>query len=55
MAAPQVAGAAALVKANNPNYNADQVESALKTAADVPDGYEKTYYESGFLNIVDAL
>jgi len=55
MAAPQVAGAAALVKANDPNYNADQVESALKTAADVPDGYEKTYYGSGFLNIIDAL
>lgn len=55
MAAPQVAGAAALVKANNPGYGANQVESALKRAADVPDGYEKTYYGSGFLNIVDAL
>ncbi|MFW5903336.1 MAG: S8 family serine peptidase [Halolamina sp.] len=55
MAAPQVAGAAALVKSANPNYNANQVESALKRAADVPDGYDKTYYGSGYLNIVDAL
>jgi subtilisin family serine protease len=55
MAAPQVAGAAALVKSENPNYTADQVESALKRAAEVPDGYDKTYYGAGFLNIVDAL
>lgn len=55
MAAPQVAGAAALVKSANPNYNANQVQSALERAADVPDEYEKTYYGSGFLNIVDAL
>jgi subtilisin family serine protease len=55
MAAPQVAGAAALVKSANPNYNANQVESALERAADVPEDYDKTYYGSGFLNIVDAL
>ncbi|WP_336135770.1 S8 family serine peptidase [Natronomonas amylolytica] len=55
MAAPQVAGAAALVKSVNPDYTANQVESALKRAADVPDGYDKAYYGSGFLNIVDAL
>jgi len=55
MAAPNVAGAAALVKSANPNYNANQVESALKRAADVPDDYDKTYYGSGYLNIVDAL
>ncbi|UWG51835.1 Subtilisin-like serine protease [Halalkaliarchaeum sp. AArc-CO] len=55
MAAPQVAGAAALVKSANPSYNANQVQSALERAADVPDGYDKTYYGSGFLNIVDAL
>ncbi|MDR5673207.1 S8 family serine peptidase [Halalkaliarchaeum sp. AArc-GB] len=55
MAAPQVAGAAALVKSANPSYDANQVESALERAADVPDGYDKTYYGSGFLNIVDAL
>ncbi|WP_256296875.1 S8 family serine peptidase [Haloarchaeobius salinus] len=55
MAAPNVAGAAALVKSANPNYNANQVEAALKQAADVPDGYGKEYYGSGYLNIVDAL
>ncbi|MEF8881884.1 MAG: S8 family serine peptidase, partial [Halapricum sp.] len=55
MAAPNVAGAAALVKSANPNYNANQLESALKRAADVPEGYDKTYYGSGYLNILDAL
>jgi len=55
MAAPNVAGAAALVKSANPRYNANQVESALKRAADVPSGYEKAYYGSGYLNVVDAL
>ena len=55
MAAPNVAGAAALVKSANPNYNANQVEAALKRAAEVPDEYDKAYYGSGYLNIVDAL
>jgi subtilisin family serine protease len=55
MAAPNVAGAAALVKSANPDYNANQVESALKQAADVPDDYGKEYYGAGYLNIVDAL
>jgi len=55
MAAPNVAGAAALVKSANPNYNANQVESALKRAADVPDDYDKAFYGSGYLNILDAL
>lgn len=55
MAAPQVAGAAALVKSVNPDYNANQVESALERAAAVPDGFGKEFYGSGFLNIVDAL
>ncbi|QLD84284.1 S8 family serine peptidase [Natronomonas halophila] len=55
MAAPNVAGAAALVKSANPNYNANQVESALKGAAEVPDGYDKAFYGSGYLNILDAL
>ncbi|QSG16361.1 S8 family serine peptidase [Halapricum desulfuricans] len=55
MAAPNVAGAAALVKSANPNYNASQVESALKRAADVPEDYDKTFYGSGYLNILDAL
>lgn len=55
MAAPNVSGAAALVKAKNPDYNPEQIESALKRAADVPEGYDKTYYGSGYLNILDAL
>jgi len=32
-----------------------QVESTLKRAADAPSGYEKAYYGSGYLNVVDAL
>jgi subtilisin family serine protease len=55
MAAPNVSGAAALVKANNPEYNPAQIKSALKRAADVPEGYDKTYYGAGYLNVVDAL
>jgi subtilisin family serine protease len=55
MAAPNVAGAAALVKSANPKYNANQVEAALKRAADVPMDYDKTFYGSGYLNILDAL
>ncbi|QZX98606.1 S8 family serine peptidase [Halobaculum rubrum] len=55
MAAPNVAGAAALVKSANPDYNANQIESALERAAEVPDDYDKTYYGSGFLSVVDAL
>lgn len=55
MAAPQVAGAAALVKSNNPDYNANEVRSALEGAAEVPDGYDKAYYGSGYLNVLDAL
>ncbi|WP_227378445.1 S8 family serine peptidase [Haladaptatus halobius] len=55
MAAPNVSGAAALVKANNPNYSPAQLESALKQAATVPDGYNKAYYGSGYLNILDAI
>jgi len=55
MAAPQVSGAAALVKSANPGANANDVESALKEAATVPDGFDKRYYGSGFLDVVDAL
>lgn len=55
MAAPQVAGAVALVRSQHPNWESDQVESRLKRAADVPDGYDKTFYGAGFLNLVDAL
>ncbi|NHN40419.1 S8 family serine peptidase [Halorubellus sp. JP-L1] len=54
MAAPQVAGAAALVKSKAPDLNANQVESRLKqTASDAPGG--KEYHGSGFVNPVGAL
>jgi subtilisin family serine protease len=55
MAAPNVAGAAALVKSANPNYGAAEIETALKRAASVPSDYDKRYYGSGYLNVVDAL
>lgn len=55
MAAPQVTAAAALVKSVNPEYTANQVVSALKRAADVPDGYEKSYYGSGYLDPLSAV
>ncbi|MFB6220458.1 MAG: S8 family serine peptidase [Halolamina sp.] len=55
MAAPNVAGAAALVKSANPDYNANQVRTALEDAAEVPDGYGKEFYGAGYLNVVDAL
>ena len=55
MAAPNVAGAAALVKSANPDYNANQLRSALEGAAEVPDGEDKAYYGAGYLNVVDAL
>ena len=54
MAAPQVAGAAALVKSEAPDMNANQVESLLKrTATDGTGG--KEYHGSGFVNPVGAL
>ncbi|MDG5775010.1 S8 family serine peptidase [Haloarculaceae archaeon H-GB2-1] len=55
MAAPQVAGAAALVKSANPSYHPNKLDSALRRAASVPHDYDKTYYGSGFLNVLDAL
>jgi subtilisin family serine protease len=55
MAAPQVAGAAALVSSVDSGANANKVESRLERAADVPDGFGKEFYGSGYLNLVDAL
>jgi len=55
MAAPQVAGAVALIKAANEDLGANQVESILERTASVPDGFEKTYYGSGFLDLVGAV
>ena len=55
MAAPNVAGAAALVKSADEDLNANQVESILKRTAEVPDDYEKTYYGAGYLDVVAAV
>jgi subtilisin family serine protease len=56
MAAPQVAGAVALVKSANPRYNANQVTSALKRGAYHPEEYERKYYGSGgYLDTYAAL
>ena len=56
MAAPQVAGAAALVKSANSRYNMNQVRSALRRGAEHPDEYERKYYGSGgYLDTYAAL
>jgi subtilisin family serine protease len=55
MAAPQVAGAAALVKSANPDYNANQIESVLKRTAEVPEDYDKAYYGAGVINPAEAV
>ena len=55
MAAPQVAGAVALLKSQNPDLSANQVEATLKNAASVPEGYDKAYYGAGFLDVLGAL
>lgn len=55
MAAPQVAGAVALVKSANPRYNVNQAKSVLKRVAEVPDEYEKKYYGSGYLDTYSAV
>lgn len=55
MAAPQVAGAVALLRSQNPDLTADQVESKLKRAASVPEDYDAAYYGAGFIDVVGAL
>ncbi|SEK51484.1 S8 family peptidase [Haloferax larsenii] len=55
MAAPQVAGAVALVKSVEPGLNANQVKSLLKRTASVPDGYGKEFYGAGYLDVLAAL
>jgi subtilisin family serine protease len=55
MAAPQVAGAAALVVSAAPDANANRVESVLRRTAAVPDGYDRTYYGSGFVDPAAAV
>ncbi|WP_396613178.1 S8 family peptidase [Haloferax sp. S1W] len=55
MATPQVAAAVALVKSVKPDLNANQVKSLLKNTASVPEGYDKTYYGSGYLDVLAAI
>jgi subtilisin family serine protease len=55
MAAPQVTAAAALVRSVSPDYNANEVKSALEDSASVPEGFDKTYYGSGYLDPLGAL
>mgnify|MGYP000403939123 CR=1 FL=1 len=55
MAAPNVAGAAALVSAAGDDLSPNQVESILKRTAEVPDEYDKPYYGSGYLDVVGAV
>lgn len=55
MAAPQVAGAAALVREVSPNSTAKQVESALKDGADLVEGQNDDELGAGRLNAADAL
>lgn len=56
MAAPQVAGALALVKSLNPGYTGNQARSTLKRSADHPDEYDRKYYGSGgYLDTYGAL
>lgn len=55
MSAPQVSAAAALVRSVDPSLNANQVKSILRQTASVPDGYDKTYYGSGYLDTLGAV
>ncbi|MBX0288511.1 S8 family serine peptidase [Halomicroarcula sp. F28] len=58
MAAPQVAGAAALI-ASMTDYSvhsqANGIERLLKQTAAIPDGYDKEYYGSGFIDVLSAV
>ncbi|WP_137285774.1 S8 family peptidase [Halorussus salinisoli] len=55
MAAPQVAGAVALVKSAKPRLDANQAKNALERVAEVPDEYERKYYGSGYLDTYRAV
>ncbi len=55
MSAPQVTGAAALIRSVNPDLNANQVQRVLENTATIPDEYDKTYYGAGVINPADAV
>jgi subtilisin family serine protease len=55
MAAPQVAGAAALVAAANPDLSATQVEQALKQGSEKATGQKKDDVGAGVLNALGAV
>lgn len=55
MAAPQVAGAIALVNSAHPEYNGNQIRNVLKRSADRPDEYANKYYGAGYLDTYAAL
>ncbi|MDG5758624.1 S8 family serine peptidase [Natronococcus sp. A-GB1] len=55
MAAPQVAGAVALVRSVDERANANQVRTTLERTASVPDEYERKYYGRGYLDTLAAV
>lgn len=55
MAAPQVAGAVALVRSVAPDANANEVGTHLRNAASVPGGYDRAYYGAGYLDTLGAV
>lgn len=55
MAAPQVAGAVALLRSVDAGLNANQVKKALQRTASVPADYDKTYYGHGFIDLPAAV
>lgn len=55
MSAPQVTGAAALIRSVDPDLNTNQVQRTLENTATIPEGYDKSYYGAGVINPADAV
>lgn len=55
MAAPQVAGAAALVASQSPDLGPNGIRRRLENTATVPDGFDKSYYGAGLLDTAAAV